>query len=383
MRHPRSRSPLHPASSAADPGSWERRARRWVAEPWLQLATAWVLFTVVAAVSATQLHVNWSGAGFATSYGWLLAAELVEWWMWAAAVPLIVAIHGRLTHRGVAWPGAIATHLAAASAVFAVQNLVLVLMTPLVDPATQPDTSFVTAYLSRGVLRLSTAWVVYAFILGATWMVQEVVRRQQLTRDLYGAQLRALRAQIHPHFLFNTLHAAASLVRSGNREQSIETLVALSELLRRSLDHARGDEVPLEEELEFLDIYLSIQRTRFGENLRVHIRVDDDVRGATVPPLVLQPLVENAIRHGLDLSTEPGTISVVAKGDGGALRIVVEDDGGRLDPGTARDGNGDGGIGLKNLEDRLVRLYGARQSLILERTDHGTSAVTVRIPIRR
>lgn len=364
-------------------GPWERRARRWLAEPWLQLVTAWGLFTVVATVSATQLYLNWTAAGFSTSYGRLVAAELVEWWMWAAAVPLIVAIHGRLTDRGAGWPRATVVHLLAATGVFAVQNTVLVFVTPLVDPAAQPDAGFLAAYLGRGVLRLSTGWVVYAFILGASWMVQEAVRRQSLTRDLYDAQLRALRAQMHPHFLFNTLHAAASLVRSGNRDQSIETLVALSELLRRSLNHARWDEVPLEEELEFLEIYLSIQRTRFGENLRIHTHVDEDVRGAAVPPLVLQPLVENAIRHGLDLSTEPGTISVVAKADGGALRIVVEDDGGRLDPGTARAGNGEGGIGLKNLEDRLVRLYGTRQSLTLERTDAGTTAVTVQIPIRR
>lgn len=354
-----------------------------MASPFLQTTTSAALFTVVAAVSATQLYVNWLSAGFEPSYRSLVGAELTEWWMWALTVPLVVLVHKRSTAGGGRWGKRkmVVVHAALATGVFALQNVILVLMIPWVDPA-QAQVPFVDAYLSRGMLRLTTAWVVYAFIVGVVWILQDALRRERLTKDLYDAQLRALRAQIHPHFLFNTLHAAAALIRSGDRDESIQTLVSLSELLRRSLNHSRSDEVPLVEELEFLEIYLSIQRTRFGANLVVDLDVDEETHEALVPPLILQPLVENSIRHGLDLSHTPGAITVVVRAIDGSLRIVVEDDGGRLEREPPVPDDGQGGIGLANLKDRLVRLYGPRQALALKSTAAGTTAVTVDIPFR-
>lgn len=370
-------------------GSWERRARRWLESPGRQVVGSLPVFTLIGVVSATQLHVNWTSAGFEPAYLSLLGVELVEWWMWALAVPLVVATHGAAGRSAWGWRRILAVHLAFATAVFAVQNSVLVLVGPLVDPAQNPG-SFAEAYVSRGVVRVTSAWVVYAFVLGVVWIVTDTLRRQSLTRDLYDAQLRALRAQIHPHFLFNTLNVAGALIRSGDRDQSIQTLVSLSELLRRSLRHSTADEVPLEEELEFLDLYLAIQRTRFGNNLRVKMNIDERARAARVPPLMLQPLVENAIRHGLDPEREAGTVSVVASVSGEGLRIVVEDDGGRLDHhrpnGRGEAGNGDeaGGIGLANLRDRLLRLYGpSHHALALRSTDAGTTTVIVDLPLRR
>ena len=371
-------------------GSWERSARRWLESPGRQIVGSLPIFTLVGVVSATQLHVNWTSAGVEPFYPSLLGVELVEWWMWALAVPLVVAAHRAAVRSGWGWRKTLGVHLAAASAVFAVQNSILVLASPFVDPS-RAQASFAEAYVSRGVLRVTSAWVVYAFVLGVVWILADTLRRQSLTRDLYDAQLRALRAQIHPHFLFNTLNVAGALIRSGDRDQSIRTLVSLSELLRRSLSHSRADEVPLEEELEFLDLYLSIQRTRFGENLRVEMDIDERARAARVPPLMLQPLVENAIRHGLDPGSEAGTVSVVARVVGDGLRIVVEDDGGRLGHspnghGEAGDGGEEvsGGIGLANLRDRLQRLYGpSRHSLVLRTTDAGTTTVVLDLPLRR
>jgi two-component system, LytTR family, sensor kinase len=371
-------------------GSWERSAKRWLDSPGRQIVASLPIFTLVGVVSATQLHVNWTSAGFEPFYPSLLGVELVEWWIWALAVPVVVAAHGAAARSGWGWRRAAAVHLAVATAVFALQNAILVLATPLVDPS-QPQGSFAGAYLSRGALRVTSAWVVYAFVLGIVWILTDTLRRQSLTRDLYDAQLRALRAQIQPHFLFNTLNVAGALIRSGDRDQSVQTLVSLSELLRRSLTHSRADEVPLEQELDFLDLYLSIQRTRFGENLRVEMEIDDEARTARVPPLMLQPLVENAIRHGLDPGREVGTVSVVARVSGDVLRIVVEDDGGRL--GQSPNGRGEagigeggeiGGVGLANLRDRLLRLYGPSQhALVLRGTDAGTTTVVVDLPLRR
>jgi sensor histidine kinase YesM len=363
-------------------GVWEDRARRWLAEPSLQFATSAVLFSVVAVVSATQLYTNWAAAGFETSFRAMVVVRLVDWLLWAAMVPAIVALDARGRRRARAWYAVAGGHVLVATLWFALQNSVPVLLAPWVDP-TAAGQPFMEAYLARAAVRVSTAWVVYAAVLAVVALLRDFVRRQSLMRDLYDAQLRALRAQIQPHFLFNTLHTVGGLVRIGDRDQAIRTLVALSELLRRSLSHAHQDEVPLEDEIEFLEQYVAIQRARFGDHLTVVLSVDPVTRGARVPPLMLQPLIENAIRHGLDLDREPGSVSVDVRQRETRLRIRVEDDGGMLGREPASEGSREGGIGLSNLRDRLSRLYGHDQSLELALTASGATAVTVEIPMRR
>lgn len=361
---------------------WEHRARRWLNEATLQVGTSLVVFAVVALVSTSQLYVNWVAAGVDVTYSALLAVRSADWLTWSLAVPLVVVVDRSMRRRGRPWPQAFLLHGLTATGWFAFQNLVPVSLRPLADPASA-DMSFVVAYLSRGLPRLPTALVVYSFILGVVWMLRDFVRRQELARDLYDAQLRALRAQIQPHFLFNTLHTVGALVRVGDRQRAIETLVALSELLRRTLSHSQDDEVPLGDELEFLDVYLAIQKARFGDNLLVSIEVAPPAREARVPQLVLQPLVENAIRHGLDLEEERGTIRIdIGVEDQRWLHVRVEDDGGKL--GDAYEGPEDegGGIGLSNLRERLTRLYGADHTLELGVTEHGTTAVTITMPMR-
>jgi hypothetical protein len=376
-------SPLDPNRESPPNGLWEERARRWLAEPTLQVATSAAVFGLIAVVSAAQLHANWAGAGVDAAFGGLVGLRLLEWWLWAIAVPQIVRLDARLRRARPRWPGVLGVHVLAATAWFALLNALMVELAPLVDPEAV-GRPFMQAYLERGMVRLTTAWVVYASILAVVALVRDFVRRQSLTRDLYDAQLRALRAQLQPHFLFNTLNTVAALVRSGDRERAIGTLVALSELLRRSLGHTRENEVLVEEELEFLKRYVDIQKARFGERLSVAITADRVARSARVPPLVLQPLVENAIRHGLDLDHDCGSVAVSVFADGTRLRIRVEDDGGALgrEPNGA-GGAGEGGLGLANLRDRLARLYGREQSLELGLTEGGATAVTITIPMRR
>lgn len=340
-----------------------------------------VVLAVVALVSTSQLYVNWVSAGVDVRYSALLAVRSADWLTWSLAVPLVVGVDRSMMRHGRPWHWAILVHALTATVWFAFQNLVPVIVGPMADPPTA-DMSFAVAYLSRGVPRLPTALVVYSFILGVVWMLRDFVRRQELARDLYDAQLRALRAQIQPHFLFNTLHTVGALVRAGDRSRAIETLVALSELLRRSLGHAQNDEVPLVDELEFLDVYLAIQKARFGDNLQVSIEVAPTARDARVPQLILQPLVENAIRHGLDLEEERGNIRVAIDVEDRRLHLRVEDDGGKL--GGVYQGPEDegGGIGLSNLRERLTRLYGADYALDLGVTEQGTTAVTITMPLK-
>jgi two-component system, LytTR family, sensor kinase len=170
--------------------------------------------------------------------------------------------------------------------------------------------------------------------------------------ELAIAQLGALRAQIQPHFLFNTLNAITALVRDQETRSALATLARLSDLLRSVLTVNTAHEVSLAEELGFIEQYLGIMEVRYSDRLHVTYQVPTDLRGARVPTFVLQPLVENAIRHGIAKRTEAGRIDIAARRVGDHLVLTVSDDG----PGP--NGSANGGVGLANTRERLRRLYG-------------------------
>lgn len=224
-----------------------------------------------------------------------------------------------------------------------------------------------------------------------------------LESNLAKARLNLLKAQLQPHFLFNSLNAIATLLRRDPRLAET-TLVALSELLRLALSQSERQEGGLREELEFVRCYLDIQQTRFGDRLRVEQDIDPQALDCLVPTLVLQPLVENAIRHGIEPGEQAGLVRIAAVREVGRLILTVEDDGvGLADSNGARDlaGLGSGlpsrvgstaasaemarvgtGIGLSNLRDRLQALYGVHQSLELKSRAKGGVVVRVEIPWR-
>ncbi|MCX8091100.1 MAG: histidine kinase [Verrucomicrobiae bacterium] len=199
----------------------------------------------------------------------------------------------------------------------------------------------------------------------------------ELEARLADAKLQALRMQLHPHFLFNTLNAIAALVHKDARAAD-EMIGNLSELLRATLDTA-AQEISLRQELEFLDRYLEIQQMRFGERLRVEKDLDAAALDALVPTLILQPLVENAIRHGIEPASGPGVVTVRARrSDHGMLRLSVCDTGG----GPARREKSSPGIGLANTRARLEALYGRAAQLNLHSDAEGRFTVEMEIPFR-
>ncbi|HKR60605.1 MAG TPA: histidine kinase, partial [Pyrinomonadaceae bacterium] len=208
--------------------------------------------------------------------------------------------------------------------------------------------------------------------------LQLEAKSSQLKAQLAQAHLSALKMQLHPHFLFNTLNTIVVLIRKRRDQEAEDMLTGLSELLRYALDNMGVQEVTLRRELEFIDRYLDIEQVRFNDRLKIQTRIDDEVLDALVPNLVLQPLVENAIRHGVGKRADAGLIEIRAKREDGHLHIRIRDDGPGLSKGGANP-NGKG-IGIANTRARLQRLYGVEQKLDLDAADGGGTVVALQIP---
>jgi LytS/YehU family sensor histidine kinase len=191
--------------------------------------------------------------------------------------------------------------------------------------------------------------------------------------------LQALKMQLQPHFLFNTLNAIAALVRKNENKAATDMLAGLSDLLRLSLENVGAQEISLKQELEFLERYLEIERIRFKDRLQVRMHVAPETLEARVPNLILQPLVENAIRHGIASRSAAGVIEIRAEREGERLRLQIKDNG----PGFPGEEPINRGVGLTNAMARLQRLYGAAQSLVFNNAPEGGAVVTLEIPFAR
>jgi two-component system, LytTR family, sensor kinase len=202
------------------------------------------------------------------------------------------------------------------------------------------------------------------------------LQASELQTQLVRAQLSALNMQLQPHFLFNTLNAVMVLVRQRKAAEAEEMLGRLSDLLRGVLDGGGTQEIPLRQELDYLEQYLAIERVRFQDRLRIEVHTDPDVLDAKVPYMGLQPIVENAIRHGIGGHSSAGMIRIHAQRSGDAVRIQVQDDG----PGLL--GAYDEGIGLTNTRERLRQLYGDAGLITLENGASGGAVATLTLPYR-
>jgi signal transduction histidine kinase len=337
-----------------------------------------------ALVTSAQLYLPIRLGGPGGRVWVVFGFELLEWAMWGLMVPVIWRIDARWGFRAVGWPRALALHLGIACSWFLVQNAIMV-GPPEVAESGYMGMSFGQAFRLRFILRLPSALSVYAAIVAAgywSWWMARYHRREaqraQLEAQLAAARLRALRMQLQPHFLFNTLHTIAGHVREGERAVAVDLIARLSRLLRRSLDDAERHEVPLAEEVELLAEYLSLERARFGDSLITRFTIAPDVRRASVPSLILQPLVENALRHGIGPREGPGELTIAARRDNGHLVLEVADDGVGYDP--ARAG---AGVGLANTRERLAQLYGDRQRFEIGAGRAGGTVARVEIPFRQ
>lgn len=216
----------------------------------------------------------------------------------------------------------------------------------------------------------------YCVVVSILYLFDSQVRNAHLESKLAAARLDNLRLQLQPHFLFNALNAISSVMYESPRKADI-MIARLSDLLRASITDSEAQEVPLEREIETLELYLDVMRHRFEDKLSVDVQIAPEVRRALVPHLLLQPLVENSIRHGADPRSSAVHVSIVAARQDGTTHIAVRDSGRGLPSGRFRKGTG-----LSNTEERLERLYGVRHKLMFENCEGGGLLVTVDVPFR-
>lgn len=333
---------------------------------------------LLATLTSLHLYLNWRLYGDQSPYAAIWAAEAVEWTIWAAFAPVIWTVDRRFGTGTGRMVRAIFLHLGMLVAFYAAQNAVMSGVGLALGVSEMPEGGFGEMILLRASNHGPSVLMIYGLILATAILVRESGRRSRqrtaLEAELAEARLRYLRAQIQPHFLFNTLHGIAGLVREGEREEAVQTIGLLGRLLRHALSVEADARVELGDELEDLETYIDIQRMRFGDRIRFTTEVPAELASEAVPALLLQPLVENAIRHGL--GPEGGHIHVSAARENDSIVLQVRDDGGGLAPEYVE------GIGLGNLRARLDAMYGPRARLDIDgfATDGRGVRVRIRLP---
>jgi signal transduction histidine kinase len=315
-------------------------------------------------------------------YGGALLVSLAHWAPWAAWALVIFALCDRVPLERGRWARALAVHVP-----FSVLTMILMIALlvavdhwlGLVRPGRSLESHFVINLRSYAEFELILYWAAVGAHSALRWheaYLAQSTERARLEADLSDATLRALKAQLNPHFLFNALNSVMTLIDSDPAGAQ-RMLVRLSELLRTTLAASDEQEVTLERELELVRRYLEIERIRFGDRLAVVIEAPDSTLDLRVPALVLQPLVENAIVHGLSRRPGPGCVEVRARVSGDDLVLTVRDDGPGLRQPSTRAG---AGIGLGNLRSRLERLHGDAFELAVADDPRGGACVTVVMP---
>ena len=340
-------------------------------------AGAFVFWFGFGLVAGTQVWISMIDHGHYVPL--LLSHYVLVWGIWG----LFTAGIYWLTQRFPILPPTrrnLLIHALAACVIGVVHSVYWIFLTITLRPYDRMTPTFAQFNVMENIFfRLPAALITYAAVAAALQAIdyykryrEREIETARLQTSLTNARLQALELQLQPHFLFNTLNAVSSLVRTRKNEEAVTMVAGLSDLLRYSLDHEGNQRVTVEAETDMLRRYLDIQRSRFADRMTYSIDVEDEVRKAAVPTLILQPLAENAIRHGIGKSSEGGSISVRAFREDGSLRVDVRNSG-RL------TGDDTHGIGLRNTRERLRQLYGDDHAFSLEQSGDGVVA-TLRVP---
>jgi signal transduction histidine kinase len=379
----------HRQNEVRHPNTWKRR--------WIEGAVVVLFWGTLAGLEVAQSAFDPRGGEGGMRPGETLYIFL-EYTFWIGATPLIFWLAHRFSFEQRGWPLYLPLHVGTAVALSAGIDLAhhVVWNATVVGRPREVSLSAVFSgfhFLPELLLYLIVLATGFArdYFLRYRERIDEAARLRAeaaeqrahavgLQAQLAESRLQALRTQLNPHFLFNTLNFISSYLERDPR--SVRRMIArLSELLRYTLDKTGDREVPLRQELRFIDGYLEIQQIRFGDRLTIHRDIDPDVLEALVPTLILQPLVENAVKHGIASREEGGHLELNAWREGEHLHLSVRDDGPGL---TASDGDGAAavtpGIGLRNTRERLEALYGPAQQFALEPAEGGGAVARLDLP---
>lgn len=350
---------------------------------WKSCALAFAFWTLLALSYALSAGLSELSEGNPATWTRMVAWNLTNFWLWMLLVP-VIARAGRLTAGG-GWGRFWLIHVPSSLVLALAQTLARICAFWELCGPRQPSAVHTLGQYLRGELvdnlhlAVLTYWIVLVVMRGlesTRHLREERLRRAELEAQLAQSQLQALRTQMQPHFLFNTLNAISALVLAQPM-QARKMIARLSNLLRLTLEEHHAQLLPLSRELEFVRHYLEIQRERFRDRLDTHFDVAEEALPAEVPCMILQPLVENALQHGLLAKVSHGNLRILARREGGHLRLEVEDDG--LGPPS---GGFIEGVGLGNTRARLEKLFGAMATLEMRALEGGGTRVELRVPFR-
>lgn len=344
-----------------------RELGREFAAKWMLWLAVW---TTIALCFGHQSFIHLRKAG--TDPGWwkVIHWSLEDWYVWGLFSMGIFELARRFPLTRRRWPTFFLLHIATSLALSPVYQWLRTTVCGMDHIAWRQPLPDVIVY-----------WIILTVWHANHWRresQEEALRAAEMEHQMVQAQLLALRMQLNPHFLFNTLNAIANLLRR-DLDAAERMIVRLSELLRKALDSSRQQEVALAQEMDFLSRYIELERLRFGDRLNYVCDIPEEASQAMIPNLILQPLVENAIKHGIENRSSEGKIEVKATRYNGSLRLEVRDNG-QTSPGKRPPGQG---VGLANTRARLNTLYGNHHRFSSGKDDKGGFMVSMEIPFRR
>ena len=352
---------------------------------WIGIVAAWALLGVIyAGPIYFELRAEQMGHSAWRIFSW----GMLMWLAWAPLTPAMVWLARRYSLIGETWKRSLLVHLPAYLLISVAHSAAAVAITLAVKPFdNMGPTEFWPRFWSRAQGYIGSDLFIYGAVIGICYALDyyRMYREREfvttrLEAQLAQAQLDSLRMQLHPHFLFNTLNSIVGLVRDNRNQTAVNMLVGLSDLLRHTLDHSDRQVVELREEINFIKLYLGIQEMRFSDRLRIEFDIDPATSKAIVPNLILQPLTENALRHGIGRSAGSGVVGIRSNAEDGHLRLTVYDNGAGLPDDWQLKGSA--GIGLANTAARLQQLYDDDHQFDIRNRETGGVEVIIVMPLK-
>ena len=351
------------------------------------IIAAWVVLGVI---YAGPIYLETEAEKMGHSPWRIFSWGILQWLAWAPLTPVMIWLARRYSLIEGRWKSSLLVHVAAFLLISVAHSAAATIVTLIIRPFDNMGSSpraFWPRFLGHTQGSFGSDLLIYGGVVGI-WYALDYYRKYRerevvatrLEAQLAQAQLDSLRMQLHPHFLFNTLNSIVGLVRDNKNTAAVSMLVGLSDLLRHTLEHSARQEVELREELNFIKLYLSIQEMRFSDRLQIELDIDPATTKALIPNLILQPLTENALRHGIARRADSGLVGISSAVQDSHLRLTVYDDGAGLPNDWQLKGSA--GIGLANTAARLQQLYDDNHQFDIRNRDEGGVEAVILIPLR-